>query len=573
MKHRIPYGIANFEEIRKNDKFYYVDNTRYIHYLEKYKTPVFLRPRRFGKTLWCSILEYYYDINHKEKFNELFGDLEIGKNPTWNQNQFMVLRLNFSKVSVSKNLIELENNFNFIVNLWIKSFLQYYNNYFTNLKLDKEPSASKNLENIVSYIKLNNLPQMYLIIDEYDNFTNQLITNYEDQVYKNVTDKWSWLQTFFKVIKAWVEEWNIWKTYITWVLPITIDDLTSGFNIAQFITLELEMINMLWFTQDNVNNYLENIFDEYDFDKSQIPMIQDTIKTNYNWYRFNEKQVDLIYNSTLLNYFLDKLIRNKWEIPEDLIDENLSTDLKWIQRITLKIDNTKELLKTLLNKNEISYNRKMIKSKFNMNHFFQKDHYPVSFFYLGLLTIKDEYKMQFPNLTMRSIFTWYFDEIENIDVVTLYWDLFQNFLDNPKIEDLFEWYRNFYISQIPAQVFDQMNENFFRTTFFNLMSMFLSNYFIFWVEYQVPTGRIDYIMIWKFNNKFKKQVKIIEFKYRSKEKWIKEKILQLKQANSKDIDQINRYWKDIQNWIYKWYSIEKIIIYIVSNTGYVSFKI
>lgn len=125
MKKRIPYAVANLEEIRE-ENYFFVDKTRFLEELEIYMIPVFLRPRRFGKTLWCSVLECYYDINRKAAFDSLFGDLYIGKNPTPLKNRFLVLRLNFSKIEVKPDLARLEENFNKIINIEIKYFLAYY---------------------------------------------------------------------------------------------------------------------------------------------------------------------------------------------------------------------------------------------------------------------------------------------------------------------------------------------------------------------------------------------------------------------------------------------------------------
>ena len=138
-KKRIPYAVSNLEQIRSGN-YYFVDKTEYLEKLENYITPVFLRPRRFGKTLWCSIQECFYDINRKEKFQELFGDTYIGKNPTAEQGKYMVLRLNFSSVQVSEDKEEIEYNFNFITGCDFALFCSYYKNILNNnrnlLKMD-----------------------------------------------------------------------------------------------------------------------------------------------------------------------------------------------------------------------------------------------------------------------------------------------------------------------------------------------------------------------------------------------------------------------------------------------------
>ena len=196
-KKRIPYAVSNLEQIR-NESYYFVDKTEYLEKLENYMTPVFLRPRRFGKTLWCSVQECYYDINRKDKFRELFGDTYIGKNPTPEQGKYMVLRLNFSSVQVSEDKKKIEHNFNFITGAAFGLFCNYYKNLLTSFTFDENESTTNKLTALFRYIQENNLPQIYLIIDEYDNFTNQLITSNNDILYKNLTSDNSFLKTFFR---------------------------------------------------------------------------------------------------------------------------------------------------------------------------------------------------------------------------------------------------------------------------------------------------------------------------------------------------------------------------------------
>ncbi len=191
MKKKVPYAIANLEQMREENA-YFVDKTKYLEKLENYTAPVFLRPRRFGKTLMCSIQECYYDIKRKDKFEELFGDTYIGQNPTSERNKYMVLRLNFSTVEVSNDINLMQQSFFNRCNDKLDIFLAYYKEFFKE-DIILTSSATDNLNVILKAIKKHNLPQMYVIIDEYDNFSNQLITSHKDTLYQNLTSDDSFL--------------------------------------------------------------------------------------------------------------------------------------------------------------------------------------------------------------------------------------------------------------------------------------------------------------------------------------------------------------------------------------------
>ncbi len=255
MRKRVVYGEANYEAlVRKHG--YFVDKTRYIETLEMVENPVFLRPRRFGKSLWCRILECYYNIRQKDQFEELFGHTYIGQHPTPLRNSYFVLHLDFSTIDPSGPIAKIEKNFNEICNLCMDMIVYHYRQWFhEEVIIDRRESASVNLSRILYAIRKCDLPQLYVIIDEYDNFANQLITGHHDHLYRELTAPESFLKTFFKTLKEGRKSRAISNIFITGVLPITIDDLASGFNIATMITLEPEFEQMMGFTQSEVNRF------------------------------------------------------------------------------------------------------------------------------------------------------------------------------------------------------------------------------------------------------------------------------------------------------------------------------
>lgn len=565
-RYKIPYAVSNYAKLRE-EGFYYVDKTKYIEELEQYQAPVFLRPRRFGKSLLCTTLESYYDLNQADKFERLFGDTYIGQHPTMGHNQYMVLHLDFSIVPVSEDISTLEQDFLQVINTRIISYAKsVYGNHFEGLSLSDTGKTSTILADILDYISSKQLPRMYLIIDEYDNFTNQLITGNKDKLYENVTTDDSFLRTFFKVVKEGVKSNAIAACFITGVLPITMDDLTSGFNIAELVTLQPRLTSMLGFTHSEVDAYLNAVFESYGFDKSILPEIKQIIESNYDGYRF-WSNAEPIYNSTILTYFIKYLTINDAEVPDELIDENVRTDLSWIKRLTLGEENAKEMLQQLVYKGALSYNKSDLKSKFNKDQFFQKEFYSISLFYLGLITIRDDYEMRLPNNTIRTIFIDYYNTINRIDgVADRYVYIFKQFLKDKSLETLFQGYYKEYLSQFPAQSFDKINENFVRSTFYELCGRYLSSSYTFSIEQQnYPSGRCDWEMTGRPNTTAHGEKQIAEFKYfPSKEA---KKIKALSAPYPDDVTQVQGYAKDMLA-EFPFLKMRKYVIYVMGNKGY-----
>ena len=509
---KIPYAVGSYEQIQEQG-YYYVDKTRYMATLENWQVPVFLRPRRFGKSLWCSTLECYYDINRKDKFSSLFGNTWIGQNPTPLQNSFMVLRLNFSEVSVTPDMAVIEENFIITQGGSIGVFVNQYKDYLGKLNIKEDERVANALKKILDRIKNNNLPPLYLIIDEYDNFTNQLVTTRNDDLYKELTTGDSFLRSFFKVIKSGIEMQSIGRVFITGVLPITIDDLTSGFNIAEIVTLKKQLVNMLGFTHKETKDYLAHVFESHGFDPGRMPEILEIIKNHYDGYRFLPDMEDTLYNSTIVTYFLKNFVLNDGEIPRELIDFNLKTDVSWIERLTTVKENTDAMMDALVFDNRLEYDLKQLVSKFNMRQFFDKDYYPISLFYLGMTTIQSRYAMALPNNTLREIFVDYYNELNRYEVSKGYTKLFEQFANDNDLEKLFAGYYKEYLGQFPAQAWDKINENFVRCTFYELCVRYHSWDFTFSMEVNYPSGRSDWEMTGKYHTKYKDTKTIIEFKY------------------------------------------------------------
>lgn len=573
MKRKVPYGIANYAELVR-DNCFFVDKTSYIAELEKIKNAVFLRPRRFGKSLLCTTLHSYYDVAQTDDFDELFGHTWIGQHPTPSHNQYIVIHFDFSPISVGKTIEDIEQSFRIQCNIKLEMLRYYYAPLLDGLPtMSENAPVADNLEKFLAFVSGKGLPRVYLIIDEYDNFANQLITSYRDQLYRELTADSSFLKGFFKTLKEGRKNGVISNIFITGVLPITIDDLASGFNIARIITLDPEFEAMLGFTQSEVDRLLDEVYADYDFDPATRREVDAILKNQYNGYHFVTTDGEPLYNSTLLMYFLANFCGLR-KIPEYLTDLNLRTDLSWVRRITgSNPENTEDFVNQLLMSNTISYDGDFLTSKFNMSQFFEKSFYPISFYYLGMLTKRDQFSMKLPNGNMRKIFTEYFNELHHIDVSTLYADMMRRFVNQPNLPELFAEYWRLYVSQLPEAIFQQVNENFYRTTFFELCSRYLSKWFTWNIERSYPQGRSDLEFVGKFHERFAGLRFVIEFKYFSNAEFKRFKMtIEDFRLREEDAVQIAGYAAGLRQ-EYPQARISQFVIYCIGNQGFRVFEI
>lgn len=560
----IPYAIADFIEMRERG-FYYVDKTNYITQLENYKAPVFLRPRRFGKSLLISTLACYYDRTKAHRFEELFGGTWIGTHPTPEHNRYMIIRYDFSAMVMANNMQNLAQNFNDLNCAPVEVMVEHNRDLFGNFQFTNKGDASKMLEEVLMYARSYELPKVYILIDEYDNFTNQLLTAYNDPLYEEVTTNDSFLRTFFKVIKKGIGEGSVRTCFCTGVLPVTMDDLTSGYNIAEILTLEPTFLNMLGFTYQETETYLRYVLDKYATGQDRFDEIWQLIVNNYDGYRFRPNG-ERLFNSTILTYFFKKFAANAGSIPDELVDENLRTDINWIRRLTLSLDNAKAMLDALVIDDELSYNVADLSSKFNKKKFFDKEFYPISLFYLGMTTLKNSYRMVLPNMTMRSVYMDYYNRLNQIESnAQRYVPIYERYDADRRLEPLVQNYFEQYLGQFPAQVFDKINENFIRCSFYELVSRYLSSCYTFAIEQNNSAGRSDFEMTGIPGTDYYTDDRVVEFKYyHNKEA---EKMLALTSPLPQHVEQVKGYAADTKR-KFPIYNVRSYIVYICSNKGW-----
>ena len=562
----VPYAVADFEDLRERG-FYYVDKTDYIPGLEDYNAPVFLRPRRFGKSLLISMLASYYDRTKVNRFEELFGGTWIGEHPTKEHNQYLVIRYDFSAMVMADDMQGLAQNFDKLNCIPVEITLEHNRDLFGDFQFTTRGNAAQMLEELLGYARSHGFPKAYILIDEYDNFTNQLLTSYNDPLYEEVTTSDSFLRTFFKVIKKGIGEGSIRTCFCTGVLPVTMDDLTSGYNIAEILTLEPNFLHMLGFTYEETKTYLRYVLDKYDSDASEerFEEIWQLIVSNYDGYRFSPTGKPL-FNSTILTYFLKKFAVNGGSIPPELIDENLRTDINWIRRLTLSQSNAKEMLDALVIDDGLPYNITDLSSKFNKKKFFEKEFYPVSLFYLGMTTLKSTYRMVLPNMTMRSIYMDYYNQLNKIEGnASRYVPVYELYDSNRSLEPLVQNYFEQYLGQFPAQVFDKLNENFIRCSFYELVSRYLSSCYTFAIEQNNSVGRSDFEMTGIPGTDYYTDDRVVEFKYyHAKEA---DRILSLTEPLTEHVQQVKGYAEDTKK-KFPNYNVRSYVVYICANKGW-----
>ncbi|KIN80360.1 ATP-binding protein [Clostridium botulinum] len=396
---RIPYGISNFEVLREKN-YLYVDKTSYIELLDRYAPyNFFIRPRRFGKSLFISMLENYYDINKKDKFEELFGDLYIGKNPTEEKNSFLVWKISFAGVDAGRGEEKLRNSFNSKVLL---SAIKFINKYSNLLDVDTIPKGMESAEVIVQYISLLaskiNIP-VFVLIDEYDNFANELITGGKQSTYSGILHGEGFVKVFYKAIKDSTAD-NFNRIFMTGVSPIMLDDLTSGFNITRNYTLDKNFNAMMGFTQDEIYSIMDQVGIT---DKPIREKIYTDMKQYYNGYKFNEDSKS-VFNPDMSMYFLDNYLAYN-EYPKEMIDNNVKTDYGKFNQLAYNF-NDKEALEEIMTTGETST---MLVDRFNIHTMYSvKENFKSLLFYLGMLTIKEQgllgTVLKIPNYVIKTIY-------------------------------------------------------------------------------------------------------------------------------------------------------------------------
>ena len=403
---QIPYGVADFKRLRA-EGYYYVDKTGYIPLLERAGSFLFLvRPRRFGKSLMASMLRCYYDIAEKDNFDALFGGLEIAKTPTPNKNRYQILYMDFSEVNRGAGAT-LQERFEDYVDKCLDDFMSAYGDEYEEdfvRKFSAEGPASKFTMLSLAAKRLGH--HLYLMLDEYDNFTNAMIRAEGNNSYHDITHGQGFYREWFKAFKSSFD-----RIYMTGVSPVTMDDLTSGFNIASNISQDEDFNSFLGFSEEECLKLYTDFKGVGKYTKGEPAEWVAAIKPWYDGYCFADdmRGEESVFNSDMALYFLDSLVRNG-KPPKDWIDINIATDyakLKVIADIQRRLGGKSEDVlpptETLAAEGEICF---PLKRSFPADEIPYPENFLSLFYYYGILSKKERREgadwFQIPNVCVKK---------------------------------------------------------------------------------------------------------------------------------------------------------------------------
>ena len=509
---KLPNGISNYEELVE-DGYYYVDKTKYIEKLENLtdKRIMFLRPRKFGKTLFTSTLENYYDLRKADKFEKLYGDTYIGKNPTKLKNSYHILKFNFSGISTDTPESTI-NGFKKKVASSVEVFVKKYN---IDFYVDKGDEAENILDNLFKAFEIQRSEEkIYVIIDEYDHFANELLGFHTDH-FKNLLSRNGKVRKWYEILKEGTES-VVDRIFITGVAPITLDSLTSGFNISKDITQDPEYNEMMGFTEKELKKLMKEQGIALEKQKVLLPIMRE----NYDGYRFSLYGEEKIYNSNMCLYFLSDYIR-LGRIPSKLLDMNITSDyskLGSMLDLCKGEDREKVIEETISEEGIISE----ITQKFNPAMEFTETDLVSMLYYLGYLTIVGDIFekpiLKIPNNVMKEIYSEYFLKIlsstANLHVTENdYNEMLREIALEGRIDKIIEMTQE-YLKNLSNRDYMKFDEKYVKLIFYciamNLKIFRLKS------EMEIQRKYPDILLIPKDKTKGYKGV-MIEFKYLKKE--------------------------------------------------------
>ena len=408
---KLPYGESNFEKIR-TEGYFYVDKTRYIELLEHLPESyvVMLRSRRFGKTLFVNMLKYYYDQRYVEKFAALFNGLYIGDHPSPKHNAYMILAFNFSGIN-TETLENANEGFTFEVRRNVESFIVRYHKHFPpedKQKITQGEKPNDILSALFEKIAVKGLRKnLYVLIDEYDHFANNILSQGKE-MFKDLVRTDGYVRPFYEALKKGTES-VVDRLFITGVMPILLDSLTSGFNIGTNLSTDERFNEMFGFTEDEITPILEHIGQEH---------VRDIIRTYYDGYRFSPHAERTVYNSDMILYYGLRYHPERQQI-DSMIDINVVSDYRKIRAILSIGDRTLEeaVLTRIVQQESIFINE--ISQLFILTQetefLFDTKALLSLLFYMGYLTIAGKSRLgtelKMPNLVLKSLYLDYMEYV------------------------------------------------------------------------------------------------------------------------------------------------------------------
>ncbi len=414
MQLKIPYGLSNFKDVA-TQHYTYIDKTNYIAELEQVgKHLVFLRPRRFGKSLFLSSLWYYYDIAYKDEFDSIFGHLSIGKNPTPLKSSYQVLFLEFSGISTESEAA-IYRAFTTKIDLALRYNLKQYG--YPETDIANIIAASSPHEKMEAFFNIVRGQKILLLIDEYDHFANSVLAD-NLQLFKGIVGKGGFVRSFYETLKTATMTGAIDRLFITGVTPMMLDSLTSGFNIGKNISQYEAFNSMVGFTKAEVETLFQPLLEQQGIDEATLMA---DIKRWYNGYRFHNEATETIYNANMVLYFLDNFDYKRCAYPKHMLDENIASDYGKILAM-FNIGSRNEnfaVLDELLNQGEVIAQQRR---KFDFDKGFDRDDFISLLAYMGFVSLNGETLsgevFVIPNHVIRVLYFQYFKvELERINQI------------------------------------------------------------------------------------------------------------------------------------------------------------
>ena len=505
------YGISDFSALMLED-YYYQDRTANIPLLENAgKQLIFIRPRRFGKSLLLSMLGYYYDVNYADDFETLFGGLAIGKNPTQYHNQYLVMKWDFSLINSSGDVDDIEQAIHQHLNDCIKEFAARYK---TLLISDIEISTNALSSFRSALLAINSsVHKIYLLIDEYDNFANEVLTSRNTE-YKALLHGEGLLKTVFKAVKAAASGQGLDRVFITGVSPVVLSDMTSGYNVATSIYLEPEFNTLCGFTEAEIADILEKIAPKL------AAEALDTMRTFYNGYCFCEDADDKIYNPTLSLYFLSRL-QKRGKYPSVMLDENLSMDRNKLMYISRLPHGEDVLIKALSGGDSVVIPQ--LANRFGVEDMLtavKDETFMVSLmYYFGILTFSGhaeygEILLKIPNLVAKRLYIERLQEIllPNYEDKSDIRQVAKTFCMTENLQPLCDFLETRYFPILSNRDYRWSNELIIKIAFMTLL--FNDNIYMMLSEAEADRGYVDLSLIVRPDmRRFQALDLVLEFKY------------------------------------------------------------
>jgi hypothetical protein len=432
---KFPYGISDFAKVIE-EGYWYVDRTDQLPLIESTgEQLLFLRPRRFGKSLLLSMLENYYDLARADQFQPLFGHLKIGANPTPKHNQYFVMKWDFSRVESSQNLQLLRQAIHRHLNDRIQSFAIQYETWLPQPIQIYPDYALSSFESLLTAVQQTPY-KLYLLIDEYDNFANQVLMGSglsNQQHYQELVSGEGVLKTVFSAVKAASAGRGLDKVFITGVSPLVMSDMTSGYNVAKNIYLEPEFHNLCGFTEAEIVTVLQQIVQTCQLPNEKVTEALDFMRTLYNGYGFTRQPPQLVYNPTMSLYFFEQF-QKTCSYPPQPLDDNLAMDADKLAYISRLAKGGQFLLDTLTHSTPVTVTQ--LEARFNVEKLWHPKPDPrflgSVLYYFGILTLAGtndlgKLVLKIPNLVVRHLYVERLQEL-----------LLPTFEDYPEVEQVAE---------------------------------------------------------------------------------------------------------------------------------------